>query len=200
MSLTSQSYANEQSFGLYVNYLAMKKHFTTDNFDYHKYNGKIRATYDKYRTRPDVYFFHKLSKMEHPRDVLLSNMIEKPNAWIRDIVEESGEARYLDWKRRIESLGYLFKSELSKLDDDWQANFATPDGQHPLVLRLFIQKQISVETWTILTHIANIFPYWDKNLVDKIVARDIIRLSKKYRPFLEIDEKKFKDIVRERFF
>jgi hypothetical protein len=37
-------------------------------------------------------------------------------------------------------------------------------------------------------------------LVDKIVARDIIRLSKKYRPFLEINEKKFKDIIRDRFF
>ena len=200
MSLTSHSYANQESFSLYVNYLAMKKHFTTDNFDYHKYNGKIRATFEKYRTRPDVYFFHKLSKMDNPQQVMLANMIEKPNAWIRDIVEDSGEARYLDWKKRIESLTYHFKSQLSELEDNWQDNFATPDGQHPHVLRIFIQKRISLETFTILTHFANIFPYWEKNLVDKIVASDIIRLSKKYRPFLEIDEKKFKDIVRERFF
>ena len=46
--------------------------------------------------------------------------------------------------------------------------------------------------------ISNIFPYWEKEIVDKIVARDIIRLIKKYKPFLEIDEKKFKDDLQKR--
>ena len=63
-----------------------------------------------------------------------------------------------------------------------------------------MQKKISLETIAILAKISNIFPYWEKEIVDKIIARDIIRLLKKYKPFLEIDEKKFKDIVRDRFF
>ena len=45
MIKTSQSFANEESFNLYVKYLALKKHFTTDGYDYHKYNGKIRAKF-----------------------------------------------------------------------------------------------------------------------------------------------------------
>jgi hypothetical protein len=65
---------------------------------------------------------------------------------------------------------------------------------------MYLQKKISLETFSILAKISNIFPYWEKEIVDKIVARDIIRLIKKYKPFLEIDEKKFKDIARERFF
>lgn len=200
MIKTSQSFANEQTFNLYVKYLAFKKHFTTDQYDYQKYRGKVRASFDKFRTRNDVFFFHKLWQKDEPENYLLANMIVNPNSWIREIVEETGEARYFEWKKKIESLSYTFKSDLSKLDDNYQANFATPDGQHPLVMRLYLQKQITLETFTLLTNMSNIFPYWDTNLVDKIVARDIIRLSKKYRPFLEIDEKKFKDIVRNHFF
>ena len=56
----------------------------------------------------------------------------------------------------------------------------------------------TIDGWA--RHIANIFPYWDKEIVDKIIACDIIRLIRKYKPFLEIDEKKFKDLIRDRFF
>lgn len=200
MIKTSQSYANENSFQWYVKYLAMKKHFTSDEYNYHKYNGKIRASYDKFRTRNDAYFFEKLSNKENPEKLILANIIVKPNIWIREIVEQEGEDRYINWQGKIDSLSRIFKTELNLLDDNFQANFTSVNKQHPLLLTMYLQKKISLETLTILSNIANIFQYWEKEVVDKIVAGDIIRLIKKYKPFLEIDEKKFKDIVRERFF
>lgn len=200
MIKTSQSYANENSFQWYVKYLAMKKHFTSDEYNYHKYNGKIRVSYDKFRTRNDAYFFEKLSNKENPEKLILANIIVKPNIWIREIVEQEGEDRYINWQGKIDSLSRIFKTELNLLDDNFQANFTSVNKQHPLLLTMYLQKKISLETLTILSNIANIFPYWEKEVVDKIVAGDIIRLIKKYKPFLEIDEKKFKDIVRERFF
>lgn len=198
--LTSQSYANEDSFYWYVKYLAMKKHFTSDGYDYHRYNGKIRASYDKFRTRNDAYFFEKLSRRDNPEQLMLANMIAKPNVWVREIIEQEGENRYTEWQRKIDSLSRVFKSDLNQLDDNFKANFTAVDGQHPFIMRMYLQNKISLETLTILASIANIFPYWEKEIVDRIVARDIIRLIRKYKPFLEFDEKKFKNIVRERFF
>lgn len=200
MIKTSQSYANEDSFNWYVKYLAMKKHFTTDGYDYHKYNGKIRASFDTFRTRNDAYFFEKLSNKENPEKLMVANMVIKPNVWIREIVEQEGEDRYIDWQRKMDSLSRIFKTELSLLDDNFQANFTSVNGQHPFIMTMYLQKKISLETFSIIAKISNPFPYWEKEVVDKIVARDIIRLIKKYKPFLEIDEKKFKDIIRERFF
>src|SRR6056300_1241360 len=198
MIRTSLSYATEDSYYWYVKYLAMKKHFSDAGYDYHKYNGKIRASYDKFRTRNDAYFFAKLSRREDPEKLMLANMIVKPNAWIREIIEQEGEDRYIEWQRKIDSLSRVFKTDLNQLDDNFKANFTAVNGQHPFIMRMFLQKKISLETLTILASIANIFPYWDKKIVDKIVARDIIRLIRKYRPFLEIDEKKFKNIIRDR--
>jgi hypothetical protein len=200
MIKTSLTFANEESFNWYVKYLAMKQHFTTDNYDYHKYKGKIRSSFDSFRTRNDVFFFHKLANKDDPENLLLATMVVKPNAWIREIVEQDGEDRYLEWKRKIDSLSRVFKDDLSKLDDDYQQNFVAHNGHHPPVMNLFMQKKITLETFTLLTNLSNIFPYWEKEIVDRIVARDIIRLSRKYRPFLSIDEKKFKNLIRERFF
>ena len=200
MIKTSQSFANEESFNCYVKYLAMKKHFTTDGYDYHKYRGKIRAKFETYRTRNDVFFFHKLAQKEDPEKLLMANMIVKPNVWIREVVEQEGEDRYIDWTKKRDSLTRVVKDDLNKLRTEYQDNFITVNGQHPAIMTLYLQKQITLETFTILTHSANIFEYWDKKVVDKIVASDIIRLSRKYYPFLEIEQKKFKNIIREHFF
>jgi hypothetical protein len=132
-----------------------------------------------------------------PEDVIKAGGYEEYN---REIVEQEGEDRYIDWQRKMDSLSRIFKTELNLLDDNFQANFTSVNGQHPFIMTMYLQKKISLETLSIIAKISNIFPYWEKEIVDKIVARDIIRLIKKYKPFLEIDEKKFKDIVRERFF
>ena len=125
--MTSLNYANEASFRVYVNYIALKKHFDTDGYDYHKYNGKIRASFEKFQTRPDAFFFYKLSKKDDPLKILLSNLILNPKAWIRDIVEERGEENYLNWQRKMDSLSYNFKNELKKLKDDYHSNFIVKD-------------------------------------------------------------------------
>jgi hypothetical protein len=127
-------------------------------------------------------------------------MIKNPNVWIREVIDEQGVETYNDWQKRIESLSYIFKTELNKMKEEYKDNFVVPKGQHPHLITLYLQKQISLETFTILCHISKTFDYWEKEVVDKIVAYDIIRLSRKYYPFLEIDEKKFSNIIKERFF
>ena len=127
-------------------------------------------------------------------------MIKNPNVWIREVIDEQGVEVYEDWQKRIESLSYTFKTELNKLKEEYRDNFVVHTGQHPHLITLYLQKQISLETFTILCHISKTFDYWEKEVVDKIVASDIMLLSKKYYPFLEIEEKKFSKIVKERFF
>ncbi len=198
--MISPTSVNDVGYEVYIKYLAMKKHFTTDSYDYFKYNGKVRASMDTFRTRNDSYFFTKLAKREDFINLMLANMLVKPNIWIRELLDEESNSRYIEWKKRQESLSYTFKSELKNLKEDYQQNFISRDGQHPYIMTLYNQRQISLETFTILTASANIFSYWDKVIVDRIISRDIIRLSRKYKPFLVYDEKKFKEIIRGYFF
>lgn len=200
MKQISQTFVNDRSYEAYIKYLALKKHFTTDGYDYFKYNGKIRASFDAFNARNDSYFFAKLAKHEDYLNLMIANMLIKPNIWVRELLDEEANYRYNEWRKKVESLTYTFKSELKHLHDDYQQNFVSRDGQHPHVMSLYNQKMISLETFTILAHSANIFDYWSEKIVDKIISRDIIRLSRKYKPFLAYDEKKFKGIIREHFF
>ena len=49
-------------FEAYKLYTAIKNHFTTESYDYFKYNGKVRASEHTFETRKDKYMFYKLSK------------------------------------------------------------------------------------------------------------------------------------------
>jgi hypothetical protein len=193
------NYANEASFKTYVDYLALKKHFTTKSYDYHKYNGKVKASFDKFQTRNDAFFFYKLSQKQDSHYVILSNIITNPNMWVRDILEDEGKNRYFQWKGRISALSYNLTQDLKNLHEDYKQNFIVLNGQHPHLLSLFLQQKISTETFSILSNLANILEYWDENIVDKIVASDKIMLSRKYFPFLEIDRKKFSTIIKNHF-
>jgi len=193
-----QTSVNDDGFDIYIRYLALKKHFSSD-YDYHKYNGKVRAKIDTFRTRNDAYFFSKLGAKDHWFDLLLSNILRNPNVWIRKILDNEGEEIYLDWKKKIDSLGHVFKTDLNQLKEDWSDNFIVYDGQHPYLMRLYIERKISLETFTILVHYANIFEYWDHKILDKIVSCDIIRIARKYKPFLAYDEKRFKTYVKDHF-
>lgn len=194
------NYATEEAFRVYVDYLALKRHFTTDSYDYKKYNGKVRASFDSFQTRNDAFFFYKLSRKKDWHNMILANILKNNNVWIREILEESGERIYAEWEGKMDSLTYTFKDDLSRLKDNYADNFIPVNGQHPYIMSLYLQNKISLETFTILSNISNIYDRWSNEIVDKVVARDIIRLSKKYYPFLEIDRKKFSEIVKERFF
>lgn len=194
------NYSNEDSFRTYVDYLALKKHFTTENYDYQKYRGKVKASFESFKSRKDAFFFYKISKKDDPHEFLLANIITDPKIWIRDMTEENSERVYSEWKGRKEALTYVFKNELKTLLDDYASNFRVSNGQHPHIMTLYLQKKISLETFTIITHLAKVYDYWQQEIVDKIVSSDIIRLSRKYYPFLGIDQKKFSKIVKEHFF
>ena len=199
MNKISQTLVSDDSFNTYVKFLALKKHFTTDSYDYFKYNGKVRANFDTFMSRNDAYSFAKLSKKEDPQGLILSNLLINKNIWVRDLLDSEGEARYTNWRKRVESLGYIFKSELAHLNDEYKRNFISIDGQHPLVMTLLLQKKISLETFTILSHQANIFSYWQEKVVDKHVSFDIINKSRKYKPFLDFEPKRFQKLIKDHF-
>ena len=48
-------------FEVYKMYLSLKQHFTKPDYDYYKYNGKVRANEKSFEQRQDRYFFKKLA-------------------------------------------------------------------------------------------------------------------------------------------
>ena len=147
-------------FDVYKTYLAVKLHFASDTYDYYKYDGKVNAKLDTFTKRKDRYFFHKLSTRYAETDILdffVANFLADSKRWIGNLLANDGRDVYLDYKKRKEAFAYHFKqecgiiaSDLGRRNISFNDGFIPPDGQHPRVLRLLIQRKISYQTAVVL--------------------------------------------------
>lgn len=184
---------------VYIKYLALKSHFSDLNYDYFKYNGKVKAWRSTFDTRKDKYFFYKLSKKKDPIEYLVANFIGSNDFYIGNIRADESDQIYMDYKKRKESLSYIFKSDLSKMKENFNDNIVVPDNEHPYLLRLYMRGDISLETLTLINKCVNIFDYWDKELKDDIMWPDIKLKAIKYDPFMSVDINKYREIILSNF-
>jgi len=183
----------------YIDYLALKRHFTTDSYDYFKYNGKVNAKRESFEKRKDKFFFEKLSKHRDPHGLILANLLQSNEAWIRDLVGDKAQDNYNGWIRKIQSITRLVDSELSNLDDDFNSNFRVVNGNHPPLLKLYLSNRISLETLIILTSITGCISHWNKTLNGDILWDEVRKKIIKTKPFIHYDIDKIKKICLDRF-
>lgn len=191
-------YSTKDAFDLYVYYLALKRHFTS-NYDFFKYNGKVKANAMSFENRKDKFFFYKLTKYPNPKDHILANVVENPDVWIGDLLEDKAKDVYDKWLKIRESLSYTFRTDLGKLDYDDPNKDIMTSGEHPNLLKLYMQGQFHIESLIILDGLMKIFSYWDKNIQDTILWPDINKKCENYKPFLQYEKEKMRKIVLDKY-
>ena len=190
-------------FDAYRCYLSMKNHFTKDKYDYHKYRGKSRATVQSFYKRKDRFWFEKLARNKSDQEVVeffVSNFItctDPGKLWIGEMIKD-GEGRYTEWKKRNQSLSYVFKEETESLfsDGNFDSMFAMDGTRHPQILKEYLRKNISIETLVILDKVLGFRENFDSHLKDPVWETVSMRI-KKYSPFLNIDVQRYKQILKQ---
>ena len=185
----------------FTTYMALKRHFTSD-YDMFKYQGKLSNTdYNKFETRRDKYQFHKLSKLKNPHDFVLANILRDNNFWAGDVDNMSTHAVYVNWQKRQQSMGYLFKQDLKQMNDEYDSNLLVGDGTHPYLLRLVVKEDVGIETMIILNKLTPFFGYWTKKLKDDLLWEVLRKKSEKYEKFFinSVDLSTYKSYTMEHF-
>ena len=186
-------------FEAYKLYNAISMHFTTPNYDYFKYNGKIRADEHTFETRKDKYMFYKLSKHSDPITFLVANFAEGKKVWVGDLFSQDKDVAYNEYLRRKQSLTYIFETDIDNLLEDFNSNFKVEDGDYPHLLKLLIRKKISKETFIIIQDCVRFFGSWNKKITDPVLWPAIAMNCKKFRPFMEYEKTKYCGILRKKF-
>ena len=182
-------------------YLSLKNHFTKDKYDYHKYCGKSRATVQSFYKRKDRFWFERISRQKTDQEVIdffVSNFVtctDPSKLWIGEMMKE-GEDRYEQWKKRNQSLSYIFKEETQSLFEEQKVDdvFDCSKG-HPIILKKFLSGKLSPETMVIYDKIFLFGKDFDEKLKDPVWETVSFRL-KKYSSFLHIDVQRYKTILR----
>jgi hypothetical protein len=94
-----------EAFGLYQ---SLKLHFTTDSYDYFKYNGKTNVTVTAFENRKDKYHFYKLSRKYTNKEDLINfivaNLIEDEKSWVGALLQEEADMNFRKRQKVIQSL------------------------------------------------------------------------------------------------
>ena len=193
-------------YSVYKMYLALRLHFTTDNYDVIQQKGRVRASRQAYAKRKDLFSIRKIAKSYSDEEVanfLVANFVSG-DRWGGMFDLEAGQ-RYKEWKKRVESLSYNFEQELDNIVNDLEESnlkikdiFTVSKGQHPYIIKAFLRNTISIETLVILERLNKFTERFDRDINDTVVWPDVSRLIKKYKPFLLIDMEKYDAIFRRR--
>lgn len=194
-------------FNAYKIYLALKSHFTSD-YDYFKYHGKMRVKEESFLKRRDKFFFEKIERRYKKELVpfFVSNLIKEDNAWSGSLATDQAEQTFNEWKKKTQSLRYVFKEDMGKIralmdhnDLQFDELFDCGDGQHPAILKLLISEDISIESFVILDQVLSFVKRINKILLDDFTWIVYYKKVIKYSRFIEVDKKEYRMILKDIF-
>ena len=192
-----------QPFDTYKAYLGLKNHFTKEKYDYVKYCGKSRASLESFYKRRDRFFFEKISRQKNDEEVIdffVANFVscdDPQSLWVGEIMR-NGEDNYTNWKRKTQSLSYVFKEEIEKVFNgkDFDQMFEVKGTTHPDIIKEHLQENISLETLIILDKLLGFKKIFDKKLDDPVWKFLSMRM-KKYNSFLNINVLQYRKLLKQ---
>lgn len=188
-------------FESYKLYNALKLHFETDSYDAIKYNFKTSVKPQSFFKRKDKYFFAKIANTyDNLLEFYVANF-KNDVKYVGDMLNEGGERYYRDHKKVLESLSYTFENDINKLAEDNQFDslLEANDNEHPLIIQLWMQDEIQLETVVIVDSITGFMDRESKKISETIIWPDIYRKVTKYKPFVKFNQDKCISILRKSF-
>jgi hypothetical protein len=125
-------------FAAFSLYNALKLHFTSDSYDYFKYNGKTNVSPQSFLNRKDKYTFYKLSRkysLEELKDFYVANFLTG-DKWVGDMNTTEGEEQYKEWQKTKQSLTYAFQNDIMYLFEKYKpSGMFKLSGNYPNLLK-----------------------------------------------------------------
>lgn len=185
-----------ESVDVYLLYCAIKAHFGEGDYNFHKFGGKSKVSRKSFYKRKDRLFFVKLAnrlkEYDDIKDYLVANFVwASKKGWIG----EFSDVVYENWKKHTQSLSYNFEQELSPHVDDFEKLFEVPEGSHPLLLKEYFGKRVSLETLIILNELVQYEKNWDKKMSEDLFWPDIKKLMNDYKKFLTMPKERCKIVL-----
>jgi hypothetical protein len=184
-------------------YQAIKLHFTSEKYDFFRYNGKMHISVTSFENRKDKYHFYKLSRKFTNKDELtqfiVANFVEDDKVWVGSLLTAEAESIYRKHQKYIQSVSYIFENECRKVFGDVKDPnevLKVHGGEYPILLKKYLQKDIEPETLCLLDRLLNFTPVWAKQIADTIVWPNHRLKLTKFAAFLPKDDVKYKLILK----
>jgi hypothetical protein len=199
------------AYDAYKRYVALKLHFQQKDYDYFKFSGSAKVSREKFETRNDKYFFQRIAKLYDAKQLeqlLVANFIVNKAAWVGEVMSDVGRQRHIDFKKTCQALEYNFREDMEAIKQlidaqelpSFDSLFTVHQGDDwPELVTLTLHKTIRLESFIIMNKILNFLPKMNNRIEDSIVWPEMYQLCRKYSPFLNVDVKRFRTIMKNVF-
>lgn len=186
-------------FKAYKYYMSLKLHFTKDKYNVFETRGQVKGSEQTFLARNDRFLFERIART-HPTDreviqfYVANFAYDNPNA-VYDL--DQATDNYIQWQKRKQSLTRVFSDDLSKIMFQVEKNkidtknvFEFVSGTYPLILKMFIGKQLTIESMFILNKLVGYLELWDNSTM--LLWEDDARRIRKCEGFVKFDTDKTK--------
>ena len=187
---------------VYQKYLSLKQHFNKKDYDYFKFQGRVRANESSFEKRKDKHHFIRLSKIYKDEELtkfFVSNFVVTKDLWVGNATSAEGRQNYIAWKAKIQSLPYVFENEIEVMFDEnenFNDIFNVEDGQHPPIVRHVFGNEVSLETFVVLDSILNFSPKFNESIEESVIWPELYSMCNNYAPFVVVNKQKYVDILK----
>ena len=187
---------------VYQKYLSLKQHFNKKDYDYFKFQGRVRANESSFEKRKDKHHFIRLSKIYKDEELtkfFVSNFVVSKDLWVGNATSAEGRQNYIAWKAKIQSLPYVFENEIEAMFDEnenFNDIFNVEDGQHPPIVRHVFGNEVSLETFVVLDSILNFSSKFNENIEETVIWPELYSMCNNYAPFVVVNKQKYVDILK----
>ena len=187
---------------VYQKYLSLKQHFNKKDYDYFKFQGRVRANESSFEKRKDKHHFIRLSKIYKDEELtkfFVSNFVVSKDLWVGNATSAEGRQNYIAWKAKIQSLPYVFENEIEVMFDEnenFNDIFNVEDGQHPPIVRHVFGNEVSLETFVVLDSILNFTSKFNENIEETVIWPELYSMCNNYAPFVVVNKQKYVDILK----
>ena len=187
---------------VYQKYLSLKQHFNKKDYDYFKFQGRVRANESSFEKRKDKHHFIRLSKIYKDEELtkfFVSNFVVTKDLWVGNATSAEGRQNYIAWKAKIQSLPYVFENEVEAMFDEnetFNDIFNVEDGQHPPIVRHVFGNEVSLETFVVLDSILNFSSKFNENIEETVIWPELYSMCNNYAPFVVVNKQKYVDILK----
>ena len=177
---------------VYLMYCAMKAHFSKNDYDFLTYKGKSRVPRNSFYKRKDRVFFVKLSRKYSEEEDLKNYMVANFIMDRRGYVANFNDENYEQWKEKRSNFYNIFTDEIRQLVKNFNPLFEVKNSEHPILLKEYLGKRLSLETLIILDDLVNFSKTWDNRMAEDYIWFDLKKLMNNYKRFLTINKNQYR--------
>lgn len=181
-------------YSLFKTYIAMRSHFTSETYDYVKYDGKTSISESAYQKRKDIASFKIVSTwmpQKHCESLLLAHFIELNNFTINFLCENPAKAQkiYNRWKQRTENLLDTYNKDIQTISlfsksGSWKDVIYQTEDDYPQLFKLVMSGKITPETYSLLDDLFHHTSKAYKGMDTDLMFQGLNLKYRKYRSFL----------------